>query len=223
STSHQGLSVVVVQFLASADVDKSIADLKSEIDKIKPDLPTEAKDPSVTEVNITDSPVLLISVAGDYSPEELTSLGDTLKDDLKAVKGVARVDVSGVRAREVQVVVDQAKLDQYGLRLIDVVAAVESANTSLPLGSIAMDGINYALQFNGDIEDPAEVNDIALLSQNGNPVYVRDVAHVVNGLEDPQNYSRVSQKGEPSTPSLTLSIFKSSGGNIVNVANAVKA
>src|SRR3954466_4043604 len=83
STSHQGLSVVVVQFLASADVDKSIADLKSEIDKIKPDLPSEAKDPSVTEVNISDSPVLIISVSGDYAPEDLTTLGNDLKDELK--------------------------------------------------------------------------------------------------------------------------------------------
>lgn len=223
STSHQGLSVVVVQFLASADVDKSVADLKSEIDKIKPELPSEAKDPSVTEVNISDSPVLIISVSGDYSAEELTTLGDSLKDDLKTVKGVSKVDVSGIRAREVQVVVDQAKLDQYKLRLIDVVSAIASANTSLPLGSISMDGINYALQFNGDIEDPAEVNDIALLSQNGTPVYVRDVAKVSNGLEDAKNYSRVSQQGQPSVPSLTLSVFKSSGGNIVKVADAVKA
>lgn len=222
STSYQGLSVVVVQFVASADVDKSIADLKSEVDKIKPELPTEVKDPSVTEVNITDSPVLLISVSGNFTPDELTKLGDMLKDELKAVKGVSRVEVSGVRAREVQVIVDQAKLDQYGLRLIDVVAAIQSANTSLPLGSVSMSGIKYALQFNGDIEDPAEVNDIALLAQNGTPVYVRDVAKVSNGLEDAVNFSRVSQNGQPSVPSLTLSVFKSSGGNIVKVADAVK-
>jgi len=222
STSHQGLSVVVVQFLASADVDKSIADLKSEVDKIKPDLPTEAKDPNISEVNISNSPILIISVSGGYSPEELTALGNELQDDLKSVKGVSNVDVSGIRARQVQVVVNQAKLDQYGLRLIDVVSAIASANTSLPLGSISMDGINYALQFNGDIEDPSEVNDIALLSQNGTPVYVRDVAKVSNGLEDAQNYSRVSKSGQPSVPSLTLSVFKSSGGNIVKVADAVK-
>ena len=222
STSHEGLSVVVVQFLANADIDKSIQDLKDEVDKIKSELPTEAESPAIAEANVINTPVLLISVSGEYSPQQLTALGDDLKDELKSIKGVSDVQVSGVRAREVQVIVDQAKLDQYGLRLVDVVAAIQSANSALPIGAISMDGIQYALKFAGDIADPAEVSDIALVAQNGTPVYVRDIADVSNGLEDSKDYSRVSQNGAPYVPSLTLSVFKSSGGNIVQTTEAVK-
>ena len=175
SSSRESVSSVVVQFIASADIDKSIQDLKTEVDKIKPELPKEVDAPTVTEVSVTDSPVLIISVSGNYSPTELTALGDTLKDDLKAVKGVSKVLVSGVRAREVQVIVNQSKLDQYGLRLIDVVSAIQSSNSSLPIGSISMNGIEYALKFKGDIAEPSEVNDIALVALNGLPVYVRDI------------------------------------------------
>jgi multidrug efflux pump len=222
STSHEGLSVVVVHFIASADIDKSMQDLKSEVDKIKPELPDEAESPSVTEANVVNTPILLISVSGEYSPEELTALGDFLKDELKSVKGVSEVQVSGVRDREVQVIVNQAKLDQYRLRLVDVVAAIQSSNAALPIGSISMDGVQYALKFAGDIADPKEVRDIALVSSNGTPVYVRDIAEVFNGLEDSKNFSRVSSGGAPAVPSLTLSIFKSSGGNIVKTTEEVK-
>lgn len=222
STSHEGLSVVVVQFVASADIDKSLQDLKSEVDKIKTQLPPEAKAPSIVEANVINQPVLLVSISGQYSPQQLTVLGDQLKDELKTVKGVSDVQVSGVRERQVQVIVDQSKLDQYGLRLVDVVAAIQSSNAALPIGSISMDGVQYALKFAGDIEDPAEVSDIALIGQNGTPVYVRDIAQVSNGLEDARDYSRVSTNGAPSVPSLTLSIFKSSGGNIVKTTEAAK-
>ncbi len=222
SSSHESVSSVVVQFVASADIDKSLQDLKSEVDKIKPDLPKEAEIPTVTEVSVTDSPVLIISVSGNYTPSELTALGDTLKDEIKSVKGVSKVQVSGVRDREVQVIVSQAKLDQYGLRLVDVVGAIQASNSALPIGSISMDGVEYALKFKGDIADPSEVNDIALVSQNGTPVYVRDIANVSNGLQDATRLARVSSGGSPSISSLTLAVFKSSGGNIIVTADTVK-
>jgi multidrug efflux pump len=223
SSSRESVSSVVVQFVASADIDKSLQDLKTEVDKIKPELPGEAEEATVTEVSVTNAPVLLISVSGNYSPTELTALGENLKDEIKSVKGVSKVLVSGVRDRQVQVIVNQARLDQYGLRLVDVVGAIQASNSSLPIGSISMDGIEYALKFDGDISDPTEVSDIAITSQGGLPIYVRDIAEVSNGLEDAQKLSRVSTGGEPSVPSLTLAVFKSAGGNIVVTADAVKA
>ncbi len=227
SSSREGVSSVIVQFISTADIDKSIQNLKSEVDKIKPDLPKEANAPTVTEVSVTDAPVLIISVSGNYTPMQLTALGDELSSDLKSVKGVAKVNVQGVRDREVQVIVDQSKLDQYGLRLVDVVNAIQSSNSALPIGSISMDGVQYALKFRGDIVDPSEVNDIALSSQNSSgqstPVYIRDIAFVSNGLEDATSLSRVSKGGEPSVPSLTLAVFKSTGGNIVSTADSVKS
>jgi multidrug efflux pump subunit AcrB len=223
SSSREGVSVVTVQFLAKADIDKSIQDLKSQVDKIKGDLPDEVETPTVTEVNFADQPILIISVAGQYSPYDLTRLGDELKDDLTSIKGVSRVEVSGVQDREVQVIVKKEKLEQYGLRLVDVVSAIQSSNSSLPVGNITVDGISYALTLRGDIEDGSEVSDIAILSLSGKPIYVRDIAEVVDGLEDASTYSRVSTGGKPSVPSLTLTVFKSSGGNVVTVADSVKS
>lgn len=223
SSSLEGVSTVVAEFEASADIDASIQELKDAIDKVKPDLPDEANDPVISEVNFADQPVLIVSVSGDYLPSDLTRLGDVLQTEIEAVEGVSRVEVSGVRKRETQIVVDKEKLSQYGFSINDVISAVRSANASLPVGSITLSNIDYALKLEGDIVSPDEVGNIALLTKNNIPVYIRDIALVSDGLSRAQSYSRVSEDGEPSTPALTLSVFKTSGGNIVSVADAAKA
>lgn len=222
SSSRESISIVTVEFTASADLDKAIQDLKDAVDVVKAELPQEAEDPNVSDVNFSEQPILIVSVAGNYSPIQLTALGDTLSTDLQTLSGVSRVDVSGVQKREVQVVINAAKLNQYGLSIASVIAAISGANISSPIGNLSIDGVDYALTFEGEIEDPAEVGNIALLSPSGIPIYVRDVATVSDGVAKAQSYSRVSENNEPSTPALTLNIYKSAGGNIVTVADNVK-
>lgn len=222
SSSREGIGVVTAQFDANADLDKSIQNLKDAIDAAKPNLPEEANDPIVSEINFSEQPVLIISVTGEYPPAILTELGDDIKAELQNVKGVSRVDVSGVRKREIHVVVRKDKLEQYGLRLTDVSAAIQMSNASLPVGSITVDSVEYALNFEGDITKADQIRDIAIQTQTGSIVYVRDIADIIDGLQRPTSISRASKGGEPSQTSLTLSVFKSSGGNIVATADAVK-
>ena len=222
STSREGLSVVTVQFDASADLDKSLQDLKDAVDAAKVNLPEEAKDPIVSEVNFAEQPVMVVSVTGDYAPAIFTDLGEELKDELQDVPGVSRVEVSGVRDRVVHVVVSRAKLEQYGLRLDQVVSAIRMSNASLPVGAITVDDVEYALNFEGDITEAREIEDVAIQIASGANIYIRDIAEIVDGLERATSISRASEGGEPSRSSLTLLVFKSSGGNIVATADAVR-
>ncbi|TSC85884.1 MAG: acriflavin resistance protein [Parcubacteria group bacterium Gr01-1014_8] len=222
SSSRESISIVTVQFDASADLDKSIQDLKDAIDQVKPNLPEEANDPVVSEINFSEQPVLIISVTGEYPPSILTKLGDDIKEELQNVDGVSRVEVSGVRKRQIHVIVQKDKLEQYGLRLGDVTGAIQASNASLPVGSITVNSVEYALNFEGDLTKADQVRDVAILTQSGSIVYIRDIADIVDGLQKPTSISRASKAGEPSQSSLTLSVFKSSGGNIVATADAIK-
>jgi HAE1 family hydrophobic/amphiphilic exporter-1 len=132
------------------------------------------------------------------------------------------VEVSGVRKKEVNVIVKKEKLNQYGIRLTDVVGAIQMSNAKLPVGSITTGNVEYALNFEGDITEAEQVRDVAITTQSGTIVYVRDIADIVDGLERETSISRASENGAPSEPSLTLSVFKGSGGNIVQTADAVK-
>jgi multidrug efflux pump subunit AcrB len=147
STSADGISSVSVEFDSSANIDKSIQSLKDAVDKIKQDLPAEATTPTVSDVNFADSPILEISVSGNLAPGELTALGESVSDEIKRVPGVSKVSVSGVRARQVQVIAREESLRQYNLSLSDVTNAIRSAGVASPAGAITVDGVNYAVRF----------------------------------------------------------------------------
>ncbi len=222
STSGEGISNVTVEFEASADIDASIRLLKDEVDKARPELPQEAEDPIVTDVNFADQPIIIGSLAGNVTPAELTAFGEQVEEELERVTGVSDVTLSGVRARQVQVIVSQTKLRQFGLTLSDVTSAIRLAGNGAPAGSITTDAINYAVRLEAPVTDTTMVGDIALIGPGGTPLHVRDVADVIDGVEDPTTISRVSVDGSPSSPALTFSVFKSRGGNIVDTGNAIK-
>ncbi len=222
SSSGAGVSSVSVEFIASADIEKSIQLLKDAVDTAKPELPDEATDPFVSDVNFADQPVLIVAVSGNLAPAELTALGEAAKDEVERVPGVASVALSGVRAREVQVILSEAKLQQYGLSVSDVTGAIAGAGFGAPAGSITVDGVEYGVRFDAGLQDTSSVAEVSIPTLGGRSVRVGDVARVVDGLQDPSSYSRVSVEGAPANPSLTLSVSKSRGGNIVQIAEAVK-
>jgi multidrug efflux pump len=222
SSSREGVSVITAQFLASADIEKSIQDLKDAVDRAKRELPTDAEDPFVSKVNFSEQPILILSISQDLSPAGLTKLGDDLEKELKKIKGVSKVDISGTRKKEVQVVVRKDKLASYGLSLNQVIGAIQGANASFPIGTITVTGVDYPIKFSGSIDEPNQVPDISLTAPNGTLVYLRDIAFVADGLEMPKNFSRISINGEPSQNAITLTIYKRSGSDITVVGEAVK-
>lgn len=223
SSSRDGVSVITAQFNASADIDKSIQNLKDAVDRVKGELPADATDPMVMKVSFSDQPMLIISVSQDLSPASLTLLGEDLKTEIKKIDGVSKVDITGTRKREVQVVVQKDKLSQYGLTLNQVIGAIQGANASFPIGSIVVSDVEYPIKFSGSIEDASQIPDIAIQSNGGVPVYLRDIAFIADGLAPPSTFSRVSVDGMPSENALTLNIYKKSGGDVTAITKAVRS
>jgi multidrug efflux pump subunit AcrB len=222
SSSSDSVSSVVVEFNASADIDSSVQDTKDEVDKVKADLPGEAEDPSVSDVNFVDEPIMTVSLITDLPTPELIKLTDDLEAEIKKVNGVSRVETVGIPEREVQIVVNKEALLNFGINLVDVVQAISSSNSSLPAGSIEFGGVSYAVSFEGDIENPSEINDVAIINNNGQPVYVRDIAFVSDGVSDTTTFARVSLDGEPSEKSVSMSVFKKRGGDVTEVSDGVR-
>ena len=221
STSRDGVSVITVEFAASADVGESIDQIKDAVELSKPDLPADAFDPTVTEVNFADQPIHVISISSDLDPVSFTKLGENLEEEFKKVAGVSRVDVSGTRDREVQVVVDSASLATYRLSIGEVVAALQGANLSLPIGTVSTDGVEYAIRFEGKIEAISSIRNVPITSQNGFPVFIGDIATVTDGVSGEKTISRVSVEGTPSEKAMTVSIYKKSGYDVTAMSSGV--
>ncbi len=222
SSSQEGVSIITAQFNASADIDASIQDLKDAVDKGKSKLPADADEPNVSKVNFSEQPILIISISQDLSPSGLTTLGNDIEKELKKIKGVSSITVTGTRKREVQVVIRKDKLETYGLSLNQVVGAIQGANSSFPIGNITVSDIDYPIQFKGSIDEVDEVPNITLQNQSGTLVYLRDIAFVADGLESPKNFSRISVDGNPSENALTLNVYKKTGSDVTVIGEAVK-
>ena len=223
SSSRDGVSQVVVQFSSNADLNQSIQDLRDAAAKAVPNLPTDASTPSVSKIELSDRPIIVVSIASALPPTEFSALAKKVSDEIKAVPGVSAVAVAGIPPREVDVVVKKEMLAQYGLNLTDVTRALRAANAALPAGKISMQGVNYDVNFKGGITDSSEIADIAVGSKNGAPIYLRDVALVSDGLASPSSYSRLSIAGKPSDQAVTLTVSKQSGASIQGVADGVRA
>jgi multidrug efflux pump len=222
STSQEGVSSVVFEFEADANVDDSIQELKNEIDKIKSELPTDAEDPFVSEVDFVDQPIVTVAVSGDVSDAEFADLADTLETELERIQNVSRAEVSGVRTREVTIIIDQTLLSRYDLTLNEVVSVIQRSNATFPVGSITTEGIAYNIAFEGDIAVTAAIPDLPVAVRGGQPVYVRDIAVVEDGYKEANSLSRLSLLGEPTEKSISLSIFKGKGGDITRISREVE-
>ena len=222
SSSKNGVSSVTVEFNADADIAASIQDVKDEVDKIKTDLPEEAEDPIISEINFVNEPIMILAVSSDLPVLEFIKLSNDLEDELNKVKGVSRVSKSGIAKKEVQVVVKKDALRNFSLNISDVVFAISRANSSLPVGSIEFSDIEYSVKFDGDIKDPSSVKDIAILNKNGESIYVRDLAFVSDGVDKSSGFSRISLNGIPSEQAVSFAIFKKTGGDVTKITQAVK-
>ncbi|MFT7507423.1 MAG: multidrug efflux pump [Acidimicrobiales bacterium] len=221
STSQEGMSSVIVEFDASADIDASIQDLKDEVDKLKSELPNDAEDPSVSEVSFSDEPVMTIALSGDLDDFALTTISKKIEVELEKITGVSRVEFRGVRDREVTVIVDQESLKLYSLSINEVISAIRNANLTFPIGQIKNDGIAYNVAFEGDINDSSQIEYIGITTRGGQLVYVRDVAQVIDGLEPASSISRLSVENTPSQTAMTLYVYKQSGGDITSITSSV--
>jgi multidrug efflux pump subunit AcrB len=218
STSSEGLSVIEVEFTPDVDLDTALQKVREQVDLAKGELPPQADDTRVQDVDLSQIPVLIVNLSGDIGLVQLKEIAEDLKDALEAIPGVNRAQVIGGREREVHVFVDPRRLSAYQLSLTDVVAAIARENVTVPGGEIDVGRLKYLVRVPAEIERPAEIEDFVVEVKGGAPIKVRDVATVLYGFEDETTRSRLNR-----SQAVSLTIEKRTGSNIIGVADAVKA
>ena len=218
STTSEGLSSIAVEFNPETDLETALASVREKVDLAKSDLPPEAEDPRVQDMDFSQVPIMMITLSGPVGSQRLTEVAEEIQEDLETLPGVNRVNVIGGRVREVHVQVDPKRLAFFELSLSDVVVAVARENRNVPGGEIAVGGLEYLVRLPAEVRLPSEIEDFVIKVRDGDPVFVRDVADVVFGFEDETSRSRVDRE-----PSVTLSVEKRTGANLVGVADLVNA
>ena len=220
SSSAEGKSTIVVEFYPDEDIEDALRRVKDKVDTAKAELPVDEQrgEPTVSEINIAEFPIMMISISGPVSPVVLKSIADELEDQIKAVPGVLGVDVLGALEREIRIEMDPDRLAAYGLTLEEIVGLIPTENVNISAGGMETQGTKINVRVPAEFKDPERMLDLKLASRNGRPIYVTDVATVRDTFKDRMSYSRLD-----GVESVTVSVKKRVGANIVHIARYVKA
>jgi multidrug efflux pump subunit AcrB len=217
STSVEGFSSIVAEFDTSVDLDEALQKVREKVDLAKPDLPEDAEEPVIVEFNMSEVPIMQVNLSGAYGLVRLKELGEDLQDRIEQIPDVLRADLRGGLEREVKVDVDLDKLQFYGVAMGDVVEAIQNENVNIPGGSIDVGDAKYLVRVDGEFEDPSLIGDLVVVTNEGRPVYIRDVATVDFGFSERTSYARMDGDAV-----VTLDIVKRTGANVIATSAEVR-
>jgi len=218
STSTEGYSSVVLEFDTGIDIEEALQKVREKVDLAKAELPEDAEEPLVQEVNLSEFPIMQINLSGDYDLEILKDIAEDLQDKIEAIPTVLGVDLTGGLEREVQVDVDLAKLKYYNLSFGDIIGAISAENVTIPGGDISVGTKSFLLRVPGQYQETAPIEDVVLKVNEGKPIYLRDIAHVTFGFKERETYSTLDE-----SPVITLGVKKRTGENILETYDRVSA
>jgi multidrug efflux pump subunit AcrB len=218
SSSNESYSNIFLEFDPSVNTEDALRRVKDKVDQARGDLPAEAEDPITQELNFNAIPIVNIALYSDYDMERLESLADNLKDRMAKIPGVLEAKIQGKQDKEIAIDVDPALLRQYGLTLSDISKAVSTQHTNVPGGTMLTSGFRFSIKVTGELTDPSQFNDLIVRSVNDKMIRIKDVAHVAfTYTRDRQTISRTNGK-----PSLTLTVAKRTGEDIVRIVDEAK-
>jgi multidrug efflux pump len=223
STSLEDYSMIVVEFDDNMDVEVAKQLVKDQIDTetAGEDWPTfnGAKvDPNVFDLSMSEEiPIMNINISGDYPTQKLKEFAEYLQDDIEDLLEIKQADIRGAQEKEVEVAVDVYKMMATQVSFQDVISAISNGNVTTSAGNLISSGQRRTIRVIGEIDDPQDLENFVVKSENGNSIYLRDIAQVSFREKDRTTYAR--KDGEKV---VMLDVKKRAGKNMVAAVEKVK-
>ncbi|MFZ0662724.1 MAG: efflux RND transporter permease subunit [Acidobacteriaceae bacterium] len=220
STSSGGTSVIVLQFDLSLGMDVAEQEVQSAINAAQSLLPAVLPTPPVySKTNPADAPVLTLAITSNDLPlSQVEDLVDTrLAPKISQLSGVGLVSISGGQKPAVRIQVNPAKLASYGLNLEDVRTALTQTSVNSAKGTFDGQYQSYQIDANDQLNSSAEYNNVVVAYRNGSPVFLKNVANVVNGVENSTQAAWMNL-----TPAVIVNIQRQPGANTISVVESIK-
>jgi multidrug efflux pump subunit AcrB len=217
SVSSEGVSNINIEFIPKTDIDEVLQKVKDKVDEAKRELPTDLEDdPAIFEVNLSELPIIVYSISGSCGMVQLKKIADDLEEDIEAIPGVLEVDVTGGQEREIIIEVDPDKLAYYRIPITAFQQVVANENTNTSGGAITLGDGRYQLRVPGEFTTPEEIYGLVVGSFNGKPIYLKDMAKVVDGFKDEESRSRLDGHD-----AVNIAVKKRAGENIIEIVDTV--
>jgi multidrug efflux pump len=218
STSQQDFSAIMVEFDTDVKTDIALQKVKDAVDKAKQDLPNDlTQEPTVLEVSFSEQPIMYVNLSGDYDLPRLKKYADDMKDKLEDLPQINRVDIVGAPEREFQINVDNYRMQSAGITFDDITNAVQRENMDISGGLLEVGNMKRNLQLKGQLKTAFDIQQLIIRNTNGAPIYLKDIAHVIDTIKERESYARLDGKNV-----VTLNIIKRSGENLIETSDGVK-
>ena len=218
SSSLQDYSLIVAEFNADVDLDDAARKIKDAVDRAKPELPNDlTNEPEVLEINLSELPVMVINVSGDYPNDELKNYAEYLEDKIEDLTEISKVDLKGDLEREVQINVDLPRMESLQVNFGDIENAIRSENVTMSAGELLNNDFRRTIRVLGEFNTISDLENMIVKSENQRPIYLKDIADVVFGYKEKTSIARADQ-----LPVISLDVIKASGENLLSASDKIK-
>jgi multidrug efflux pump subunit AcrB len=232
ATAVNSMGVLMVQFKVGQDKEKCLVNLYDRVLGERNRLPAEAGNPLIKSADVDDVPIVTVTLASEkYDDYALKRLADRLMEGLRSLDAVSTTYVKGGRDREMRIELDPERMQAFGVTLDQVRMFLAAGNVSAPLGTLVQQGQNQKVTLDGFLASAEDLKRLIVGSHAGRPIYLGQVAHVVDGPpEEIKKQTRLAfgpadarfgKSQQPEIPAVTLAVAKKRGSNAVFVANDV--
>lgn len=217
STAYEGGGFVLLEFEAGFDSKAALADVRAKVDEAKRDLPRDADEPVVQEVNLSLYPVLVVALSGDVPERTLLRMARVAKNAIEQAPGVLSAELRGARDEVVEIIAEPMLMKSYGVSLEQLIQATTSSNSLVAAGALEGRTGRFAVKVPALIEKPEDMRNIPIVASNGATVTLGDIAQVRPTFKDPTSITRVNGK-----PAMTIEVTKRTGANLIETVDGVK-
>jgi HAE1 family hydrophobic/amphiphilic exporter-1 len=218
STSSEGSANIRLNFVWGTDLSEAADEVRTRLDRVRGRMPEDADPPTVFKFDSTAMPIMGIGVEGDFDPVTLREIAQNdLSPRLERVAGVAAVTINGGLRRQIHVDLSREKITALNLTPERVIAILRTENQNIPLGEVNDADRTLLLRSPGQFTNIDEIKNIVVMTRDGVPVYMRDIAEVTDATEDRRSFMRIN-----GVNGIRMQVTKQSGTNTIQIAEGVK-
>ncbi len=217
STSIQDYSTIIASFDYDMDVKEALQEVKDAVDRAKQELPNDLDtDPDIFELDFSEFPIMNVNLYGNFTQEELRDYAEYLQDEIENLSEISEVEIRGLLDKEVIIEIDLYKAESMLIGFKDIEDAVFQENVTMSGGDLLTDGYRRNIRVVGEFKSIKDIENIIVKRENGDIVYLKDIANVYFGYEDRESFARLD-----GLPVVTLDVKKQGGENIIDASKKI--
>lgn len=218
STANEGYGQTIIMFKSDVNMNTAFLDVQKAVDTAQATLPKNADKPVLFKIDTNAMPVLMLSVSGDVSHDELYNESNNITDSLKKVEGVGNVSLLGTQEKQLMIKLDKAAIEFYGINTSILISKLQSDNVSFPAGQIKQENLNETVRIMGQLENIDEIKNLLIPTSIGGTVRLSDIADINLEYPDENQYVRINGKD-----TIGINVQKQSDANVVETVDNINA